>query len=333
MTATTNKAVAVLAGRVIKPCTIYSYLNLRVEDDWSTGRQRLVPYPFKEGPPTQEIIIVDEASMASQRLLEYMIQRTTQCKFLLVGDIFQLPPVGEGSSPMLSMGAKVSLLTQIMRTNKPDLEKVYADAREVVVANSGIYVPAPSENVQHIRMADIRGVLDPDTKIIAYTNACVNSCNLSARDTFNRPMTPVVGDHLLIEDVYHSNGSPLNYVSEEIFVHGIEAKEHPVLSVPCHQITARDGRVFFATQDTGHRKVLMDQAARNKEWPLYFRYKNLLADIRFNHSITGHKSQGSTYGDVMVIMPNMQSCRDKSLLRRLLYVAYTRCTGTLYIVN
>ncbi len=335
ITATTNKAVAVLAERVTDPCTIFSFLGLNVQDDWSTGRQKILPRPFKNGPPSYMLVVVDEASMASQQLLEYMVNRTVQCKFLLVGDIYQLPPVGANISPMMTLGAKVSLLTQIMRTRKPDLEKVYEEARNTVVNDKGIYVPPPSENVKYIKMAEVANIITPTTKLIGYTNAHVNLCNLSARNAFGLSLTPVEGDVLSLEDTYEENGKLLNYISEEVVVKGNKTVTKLIADeeIKCYEILTEDGRTFVMSFDASLRHQLMQHYSKAKRWPKFFAIKNKLADMRFTHAITGHKSQGSTYGDVIVMLSNMESCRNKSLLRRLLYVAYTRCTGTLYIVS
>ena len=44
----------------------------------------------------------------------------------------------------------------------------------------------------------------------------------------------------------------------------------------------------------------------------------------YSYSLTSHKSQGSSYNNVLVDMRNINSCRDESVTRQLQYVALSR---------
>ena len=51
------------------------------------------------------------------------------------------------------------------------------------------------------------------------------------------------------------------------------------------------------------------------------------------YAITVHKSQGSTYDNVLVLTPNILTCPGHSTRRRLLYVAYTRASHHLHVMT
>lgn len=93
VTATTNKAADVLSKQVSRETsTIHSFLGLRVKNDFSTGRTKLVKtnnYEVK----WNTLIIVDESSMADTALVEAIRSATMKCKVLYIGDRNQLAPV------------------------------------------------------------------------------------------------------------------------------------------------------------------------------------------------------------------------------------------------
>ena len=61
--------------------------------------------------------------------------------------------------------------------------------------------------------------------------------------------------------------------------------------------------------------------------------KETIADLRFTHASTVHKSQGSTYDNVLVLTPNILTSPGHSTRRRLLYVAYTRASHHLHVMT
>ena len=90
VTATTNKAAAVLNGSIPgydqNVGTIYTYMNLRLSENYTTGATSIVPTQNWE-VKSNTLIIIDECSMVNADLFHYLqIGIDSSCKILYVGD-------------------------------------------------------------------------------------------------------------------------------------------------------------------------------------------------------------------------------------------------------
>lgn len=73
---------------------------------------------------------------------------------------------------------------------------------------------------------------------------------------------------------------------------------------------------------------------KNKnKWVLYYNMIKWDADIAYNYAITAHKSQGSTYENVMVLDNDIDMNNKIVERNRIRYTAYTRASKRLFIVN
>ncbi len=72
--------------------------------------------------------------------------------------------------------------------------------------------------------------------------------------------------------------------------------------------------------------------ARSEAWKDYLAFKSNVICIDFNHAMTVHKSQGSTYENVFIDMEDIGKCadRDYQLYLKLLYVAMSRASNKVY---
>jgi len=131
LTATTNKAARVaasMAGQERK--TIHSLLGLKPTEDHRTGRvtlERNKPHQVRD----ESLILIDEASMVSRDLLDHIREAANDAgaKVLYVGDAYQLPPVGEVSSPVFE---RVSGQSHLITVHRQALENpLIATATEI----------------------------------------------------------------------------------------------------------------------------------------------------------------------------------------------------------
>jgi exodeoxyribonuclease-5 len=80
-----------------------------------------------------------------------------------------------------------------------------------------------------------------------------------------------------------------------------------------------------------------DQALKNfgpirkGMWKQYFRLRDKYARVQYNYAITAHKSQGSTYEQCLVLQWSIHKNYNIEERNRILYVACTRPSQTLYI--
>lgn len=346
VSATTNKAAAVLHTAMTSPTdtnTIHSLLGLRLMNDFNTGAQTLKP-TGKNQLTEGALVIVDEASMVDSPLMEYINGAALNygLKVLFIGDAFQLPPVGSSTMPVTASGIDTAFLTEIVRANKRlDLEEVYRQGREMVISEGGVYIPQSSENVSVISKDGSKEYLqellwkDPHTKVLGYTNSAVESCNMLCRELLGLPKEPVPGDLLVAEDVVIQNTCRLAYIGQEFVVDRVEESgfKYGDTVFPAHKIFTTCGVEFLRASNPEDRNNCLKHLKSNKAWSVFYHMKETLADLRFTHAATVHKSQGSTHKNVMVLVPNIVRCIANNERRRLLYVAYTRASEHLHILT
>jgi len=90
---------------------------------------------------------------------------------------------------------------------------------------------------------------------------------------------------------------------------------------------------FITYKDNSRLQADIAKAQADKDWPTYFRLKELYIDLRHAEALTIHKSQGSTFDTVFVDTTSLYTCRNPNERRRLLYVACSRARHTLYLVT
>lgn len=71
---------------------------------------------------------------------------------------------------------------------------------------------------------------------------------------------------------------------------------------------------------------------RAKYWSIFLSFNACVICLDFTHAMTVHKSQGSTYAHVFVDTEDLAKCADMdyTLYLKLMYVAFSRASGTVY---
>lgn len=73
--------------------------------------------------------------------------------------------------------------------------------------------------------------------------------------------------------------------------------------------------------------------AREIDWTDYFEFIESFADLKYNHAITIHKSQGSSFKQTILNYKNIKLCQDDAERQRLLYTGVTRASELLILYN
>jgi ATP-dependent exoDNAse (exonuclease V) alpha subunit len=68
-------------------------------------------------------------------------------------------------------------------------------------------------------------------------------------------------------------------------------------------------------------------------WVEYYKFVEQFADLKYNHAITIHKSQGSTYKQAIINIRNVNINRNTVEKERLLYTGVTRAAELLILYN
>lgn len=351
MTATTNKAAEVLSAATKYPTqTIHSFLQLKVNEDFATGRMNLTKTPqFKVH--TKKIIFIDESSMIDTTLFNFIQEGTEKTKLVFVGDKEQLSPVYEKISPVYTQGYEVAELTQQMRNNgQPALMELCEQLRETV--KTGVFKPiklVPNvidyiDNDEEL-MAGLNYLFKEPTRshrVLAYTNDRVRAYNAEVRKIRGLSDEFQLGEDLIANTPFRlANGNGFS-AEEDVRIVSIKKRGEQVKIGSdvtmeynvCDLENQFGDKVYDIKVPTNmeHFYNLVRYFASKKMWPEYFNMKGTYPDLRTRDAATVHKAQGSTYESVIIDLDDIsRSCRDPELAARLLYVAFSRAKNRVYI--
>lgn len=353
ITATTNKAAAVLKNtmpyRRGDIQTIYSFMNLRVHNDYSTGENRVVPTPKWEVHDAT-LIIVDEASMANRNLYDYIDKGTTSnCKVLFVGDKNQLAPVKENISPVYINNHTESLLLQPVRQqNQQALMDLAEMAKDTVLTGTFHPIEEVPGVIDFVTGNQLKGIMerdyaqeDPARRILCYTNSRVIDYNLYVRKLRGYTQFYEVGELLTNNSSAELVDKSRLYTDQvvEVIKRGKEYENDQI--VPNHiidmiDLTVRDPDTFAIYEvtvcaDPEDRQQVLNFWKSHKKWDRFFKFRDNIPDLRSVAASTTHKAQGSTYDEVIVDLADIGKSTQKEQTARLQYVALTRPKNRIYI--
>jgi hypothetical protein len=349
MTATTNKAAEVLGQATNRPTqTIHSFLNLKVLDDYNTGRSKLIK--TRNWTVHQNLIIfIDESSMIDRPLLEMIREGTSQCKVIYVGDHCQLAPIMEPISPIYRQEIPFYELTIPMRTDNPHLQEINNQLRETV--KTGIFKPikvVPGV-IDYLNSAEMEAEINKvfvekktNNRVLAYTNVRVIDYNDYIRQIRSYTETYVLGEQLINNNAIQvkagSNHGMIS-VEEEVEIVKMATSTTMVVIDEKDPHNPVELEVLVCDLKTPYRETFQDiplpvdkahfarlikHYSQQKNWFTYFLLKNTYPDLRPRDAATVHKAQGSTYDTVFLDLTNLSTCHNPNQVARMMYVAFTR---------
>ena len=269
-----------------------------------------------ENPLNYKLLIVDEASMVDLQMFYYLLQaipKNTHFRMVVAGDSEQLLSVRAGSvfAEMIAVGKNVLLLEKTYRQKK-DAEGILQFANALKKQNVALqpFIEGRAGVKLHLveQEADIPGELCQ-----WYERYKENGQILSP---YNEGDFGVDGINRMIYEMNHP-GPDMDFGSLE-FCSGdpvIFSGNHYDLGVfngETGLLEIKEGEFYFRQQD---RLVKLD--------------RNHMAFVKHAYCITVHKSQGSEYQDVCIVIPE----RKEDLPgKRMLYTAITRARESVSII-
>lgn len=342
VTASTNKAARVIGKATNQEAsTIHSYLNIKVVNDFRSGKQTLKKnndFQVKENT----LVIIDEASMIDSMLLNLIFESTHKCKILFIGDPYQLTPVFENSCPAFTKDFVTAKLTTIQRQRAGNSIIELGDKlRETVSTKKFFPLVADNKNIFRVdgptfqTMAEdaFKNQAEPDTvKILAWSNDKVNAYNTHIRKLFTQSEEPIIGETFVsnaIVKTFQGDGRIAIGNDEKIVIQSYEEATYQNLE-GWIVLTTSGARVFMPKYPghlAGAIKQAQAYAKKASDWTSYFNLKENIADLRPIYASTVHKSQGSTYDTVFVDLNDIGRCNIAEDVARMLYVAITRASN------
>lgn len=293
--------------------TIHKALEAEKREDGGTVFQRDESDPLEE-----DLIIVDEASMMDISLFYHLLSALKEdARLILVGDVDQLPPVGPGT-PLKSIIAwgkvPVTRLKHIFRQKEGsgiiENAALIRDGNMCVPDEGGEFriLPVWSEEEAFDRVMGLCRALhygDPKEKMYMqvlspmYRDQCgVDNLNHAIQELVHQKSIPP-GTHFFVGDkvMQKRNDYDKGVYNGDVGI---------VWSVT-------DKRIAVSFYD---REVVYEKEERN--------------DLQLAYATTVHKSQGSEYDTVILVLLPTQYMM---LKRNLLYTGITRAKKTTYLIT
>ena len=372
--APTNKAVKVarqLSGGKVKTSTIYKLLRLVPQANGEVKELKQAG-GVEEALENISLVYCDEAGMVGQkegpadpRGLRYHMDKAAAeygIKFILAGDSYQLPPVGEPDGWAFRLDLPDSCKAELTAVKRHDNQilNMATHIREVIDGKTRLKIEDAFDDAGGVEVFRRRGPFESlicdlwkadggqgeaGNRILAWRNDRVSGYNELVRETIYgravaREASFQVGERVVVCNPVKSlqdKEKTLMSTDEEGVITKIEVRPHPLFNeIECYAlVVARDDGlgecgVFTPTpagQTTANKllRSLKEQALKDRVyWGAFWNLHEYVNDVRPCHSITVHRSQGSTFKNVFVDVDDVLANRNYLDALRCLYVACTR---------
>ena len=366
--APTNKAVKVLRDKIgmdfdrNRFCTIHSALRLKRDIDPASGVVSFKPDPYNDNIPLDKVgfLIIDEASMVNKEILSYIERHTKNIKVIFVGDEGQLPPVEEPFSPVFHADYPTLELTEIIRQaeDNPIIELSrnlhYLKSKVPNRVQVGGYIFSNNFDSVVSTLAAVNG--SDELKYLAWTNQDIDYVNKKVRESiYGTPAKIEIGESLIFNTPYKDF-----FTNDEVKVEELSIEEknftaykkiNPHYSVDNfnasqylentrklkYYVVNKTINILHESSEGMFTDMKKDMRKRCIEklinWRDFYEFVEQFADIKYNHAISIHKSQGSTYNQVIINIKNCMLNKDIDERGKLLYTAITRAKELVVLYN
>ena len=351
--------------------TVHSALKLKRQINYKTGDVTFKPYYSDRYPPLQGVglLVIDETSMLNSELLDYVEEHADNrnVKVIFIGDHKQLNPVGEEESPVFHRDFPEVELTEIIRQGEGnpiiDLSRNIKDiwkGQENTVNDPMIgYLYSQDKEYIIDKLAEING--SDDLKYLGWTNKDVDALNNKVRERiYGTPKKVEVGESI----VFNSPYGETYFTNEELEVKTVDIQTLPFKvivessnitksftvsdeEIKCYIVNgiklgekawSQDSVIIVHEDSEKEFRILKAQLVANcknriLEWVDYYNFLEKFADFKYNHALTVHKSQGSTYKKAIVNVGNLNLNKNSTEKQRLFYTAITRASDLLILYN
>ncbi|EED29751.1 exodeoxyribonuclease V subunit alpha [Borreliella garinii] len=316
----------------------YSFKNLEIE---CNTIQKLLGIKFinkknlydEENQLNFDVIIIDEASMVDAYTFLKLLKATPiTTKLIIVGDKNQLPSVNEGNVYSSLLGIK-----KINNDNVEDLKENFRSNKEINLLSKAIYKEDSTlickyiNNNENIKLKEIEKInLKKD--LIEYIN------NLYRKiPTFNLKLLKESKIETILETLLEN----IILSSKNFGKFGTKTLNEIIKNYLKKTYGNFIGQIIMITKTdyknklfNGERGIIFNE---NSKFYALFQRKNekykkinldLLTNYEFSFATTIHKSQGSEYKHIKVILEN-----NPFLTKELMYTAITRAKDSLEIIS
>jgi exodeoxyribonuclease-5 len=357
-TAPTNKATEVLRTMVerwelgVDCVTCAKLLGLKPSINHETGQEEFKKaYSEESTIQIYSLVVVDESSMVSSQLFEYLVEEANiLTKLLFVGDWAQLPPVGEPISRVFTETATSSNLTEVKRYSgaialaADDLRRNLGRRGEPMFSTehdgtgrNGLFVLTEDSWRANLLKAfqSEASQENPDyCRALAWRNRTVNSLNQFIRSGIRGVDCErfVIGERLLATEHYSRpdpmTGQPKTVFSTSAEMELVNAYEGTqggwgvwLLEVQLLDATGLQTmipvlheREFKRFEQEQSRVKKLALSKDKSAWKTWHENRKQFAYVDYAYAMTVHKSQGSTFTNVFLDVGDILADRSDAVV-------------------
>lgn len=352
--------------------TIHALLQLTPKP---VGDRMVFERKKRAQPVTADVVVIDECSMVPADMMRHIRRHLPVSFVLFVGDPAQLPPVGEIASESFAIKSRSHLDTIVRQAaDNPILSAAHIvresqghamDWSWCVSSKAppmGVFIPRDPDFWMRKGFTSPEFSEDPDTfRYLCWTNDRVASVNRKVRHWIygEEPPTPFMpGERALARAPVFlgDEKTPAISTNEEMTVLSIKPSKfrHRLKELegaggwigefPCWLIGALkdDGsKVSFniPRDERSYQKVLhriKDEAGDARDrWGEFHALKQMIGQLQNIYAMTVHTSQGSTFRNVFVDVPDIKRRVSSNMLeaQQLFYVVLTRASHALVLIG
>lgn len=340
-TALSHKAVSILRDNLnVDVKTLHSHLQIKIWNNFSTGKEETkLPKFSVESEFKNTLLIIDEYSMIDYKIKDYLaslLNKYPTLKILYVGDHNQLCSPNGSSEDKFKFIA-IEELTENFRIQNQDLLKT-VNQLKANVYNKKIPKLNDFKNIFKIinktellnhYIPSMMLDLNHNNAFLNYTNKTTLAFNNYLRKLRNLPEKFTVNEKLVNSSIYkHTKNNILIPSEYELTVLNSNPDHYTFIDsiddFKIYKILDSSGYEFSIPVNFNYYQNLLKHFFKNKNWKIYYKLKEEIADLRSKDAMTVHKSQGSTFDNVIINFNDILSCKSISTKIRLLYVAFSR---------
>jgi ATP-dependent exoDNAse (exonuclease V) alpha subunit len=344
LTSTTNKAASVLheaTGHYVN--TIHRLLGLVVYKDKQTGKT-VLKRTKRSKVIERSIIVIDEAGMIDDALLEKIRDLTYECKVLFIGDPYQLAPVFKTACPVFLNVPDQVYLTQAHRQAATSSIIQFAEGFKVAL-DTGKFpqIASLGHDVIHMNAdafyQEINKKFIGDhhrdyARIVAWSNNKIHKYNKTIRALNKLPTHWTIGEFALSNTPLHYCGGivvPTDGLVEIIDIGPVESYEDILCRKIEYETNNGDRYSIHQAEDQIEVSHLINHFKKKEMWREKYIVEEFFSDFRPMYANTCHKAQGSTYEYVFIDLNDIGRNTRNNDIARLLYTAVTRASNTVYL--
>ena len=345
ITAPTHKALSVLRDHMmidnlqVPAKTIHAFLNIKLFTDYDKGIQKFIPDKSKKDKSKTDILIVDESSMISGELYDFIqdaIEEDRVKAVLFVGDYYQLLPVDSNKNSVFNVRHQYKLKEIVRQAKDSYIITIASAARQIIKSTDYVDIKSFFTKNQNSNIAFFHNQNDfledfyrdknwyrEDKVITSYKNSDVDSYNKLVREKYwldkgvDSIPTLLKGDKVIFQSAYSVNGVMKYLNNEQITLSYAKKMYSDVLKIEYWECKDDNGGEYqeliriIDPKSTSLFNDSLDKIAkiakqeksykkRKEMWKTFFELKEYFADVKYTFASTIHKLQGSTYETVYI---------------------------------